>query len=223
MHCRNSGCTLRPHAKTHKCPEVARRQLAAGARGISVATVPEAEAMVAAGIHGVLLTSPIVEVGKIARMVELSRTDQTLMLAVGHAREAELLAEAAAARQVHVNVLVDLDVGDHRTGSPPGQPALELARTDRRLQVASSPRSPGVFGPFLSYRWLRGAEAGVTGGDEPADRDPQPFPGEGVGLGDPFRRQHGHVQHRLRAARRDRAPGRLLRLHGQRLPCHRRQ
>ncbi len=127
-HCRTSGCTLRPHAKTHKCPEVARRQLAAGARGISVATVPEAEAMVAAGIHGVLLTSPIVEVGKIARMVELAHKDQSLMLAVGHAREADLLAEAATARQLHLNILVDLDVGDHRTGSPPGQPALELAQ-----------------------------------------------------------------------------------------------
>jgi D-serine deaminase-like pyridoxal phosphate-dependent protein len=126
-HCRASGCTLRPHAKTHKCPEVARRQLAAGARGISVATVPEAEAMVAAGINGVLLTSPIVEIGKVARMVELARKDQTLTLAVGHAREADLLAEAATARQVRLNILVDLDVGDHRTGSPPGQPALELA------------------------------------------------------------------------------------------------
>jgi 3-hydroxy-D-aspartate aldolase len=126
-HCRTSGCGLRPHAKTHKCPEVARRQLAAGARGISVATVPEAEAMVAAGISGVLLTSPIVEAGKIARMVELARKDQTVMLAVGHAYEADLLAEAAGAQQVRVDILVDLDVGDHRTGCPPGQPALELA------------------------------------------------------------------------------------------------
>src|SRR5690242_15784661 len=64
-HCRVSGCALRPHAKTHKCPEVARRQLAAGARGVSVATVPEAEAMVAASIAGVLLTSPIIEPAKI--------------------------------------------------------------------------------------------------------------------------------------------------------------
>src|SRR5262249_2845062 len=54
-HCKNAGCHARPHAKTHKCPEIARRQVAAGARGVSVATVPEAEAMVAAGIKGVLL------------------------------------------------------------------------------------------------------------------------------------------------------------------------
>ena len=97
-HCRGNGCALRPHAKTHKCPEIARRQLAAGARGISVATVPEAEAMVAAGITGVLLTSPIVEPGKIARMVALVRKDPTVMLAVGHPHEADLLAEAARRR-----------------------------------------------------------------------------------------------------------------------------
>ena len=97
-HCRSSGCALRPHAKTHKCPEVARRQLDAGARGISVATVPEAEAMVTAGITGVHLTSPIVEPRKIARMVALARKDPSVMLAVGHPREADLLAEAGTAQ-----------------------------------------------------------------------------------------------------------------------------
>src|SRR5690349_24966791 len=66
-HCRQSGCGFRPHAKTHKCVEVGKRQVASGALGVSTATVPEAEAMVAGGIHGVLLTSPIVDPGKIAR------------------------------------------------------------------------------------------------------------------------------------------------------------
>ncbi len=152
-HCRGTGCALRPHAKTHKCPEVARLQLAAGARGISVATVPEAEAMVAAGITGVLLTSPIVEPGKIARMVDLARRDPTVMLAVGHPREADLLAEAAMARGVRLDILVDLDVGDHRTGIAPGRAAVELAqRIDRckslRLRglQAYSGRSSHVIG-----------------------------------------------------------------------------
>ena len=152
-HCRGTGCALRPHAKTHKCPEVARRQLAAGARGISVATVPEAEAMVAAGITGVLLTSPIVEPAKIARMVALARKDPSVMLAVGHPREADLLAEAALARGVRLNILVDLDVGDHRTGIAPGRAAVELAeRIDRckslriRGLQAYSGRSSHVIG-----------------------------------------------------------------------------
>jgi len=126
--CRAAGCGFRPHAKTHKCPEVAKRQVAAGASGACVATVAEAEAMVAAGISGVLLTSPIVERRKIGRMIELIRTGGHVMLAVGHARQVELLAEAADAARVTVELLVDVDVGDRRTGVLPGQPAVELAR-----------------------------------------------------------------------------------------------
>src|SRR5204863_4579713 len=81
-HCKRAGCGFRPHAKTHKCPEIGKRQVASGALGVSVATVPEAEAMVAAGIPGVLLTSPIVEPGKLARMVELARQGGDVLLAI---------------------------------------------------------------------------------------------------------------------------------------------
>jgi D-serine deaminase-like pyridoxal phosphate-dependent protein len=127
-HCRATGCAARPHAKTHKCPQIARRQVAAGARGVACATVPEAEAMVSVGVPGVLLTSPIVDAGKVARMIGLIRKDAGVLLAVGHPREANLLMEAAEANQVVANVLVDLDVGDQRFGILPGKPALELAQ-----------------------------------------------------------------------------------------------
>lgn len=122
-HCRKSGRGFRPHAKTHKCPEIAKRQMAAGALGICAATVPEAEALVAAGITGVLLTSPIVEPAKIARMIALVKRETTTMLSVGDPLEVELLSQAAAAAGVDVEVLVDVDIGDRRTGIPPGQPA----------------------------------------------------------------------------------------------------
>lgn len=127
-HCRSAGCGFRPHAKTHKCPEIAKRQVASGALGVCVATVPEAEAMVQGGIRGVLLTSPIVERGKIARMVQLARAGGEVLLSVSHPREVELLAEAAAAAGVRIDVLIDVDVIDRRTGTLPGSPALELAR-----------------------------------------------------------------------------------------------
>ncbi|HZL88315.1 MAG TPA: DSD1 family PLP-dependent enzyme [Pirellulaceae bacterium] len=127
-HCREAKCGFRPHAKTHKCPEIARQQIAAGALGICVATVPEAEAMAAAGIGGILLTSPIVDAGKVGRMIELIKSGGHVMLAVGHEREASLLAEAADAANVEVELLIDLDVGDKRTGSLPGAPAIELAQ-----------------------------------------------------------------------------------------------
>ena len=137
-HCREAGCGFRPHAKTHKCPEIARRQVAAGALGICVATVAEAEAMAAAEISGILLTSPIVDTGKINRMIELIRRGGKVMLAVGHERESSLLAEAAEAAKVEVDLLVDLDVGDKRTGSLPGTPAVELAQKiaqSKRLHI----------------------------------------------------------------------------------------
>ena len=59
-HCAKSGLVLRPHSKTHKCAEIARRQIAAGAVGICCAKLGEAEAMGAEGIQNILLTSPVV-------------------------------------------------------------------------------------------------------------------------------------------------------------------
>lgn len=127
-HARRTGRHVRPHAKTHKCPEVARRQVAAGAVGVCAATVAELEAMVAAGIGQVLLTSPVVDPRKIGRLVRLVQRGARLMVSVGNAREAELLADAVTTAGVELDVLVDLDVGDKRTGVWPGEPALQLAQ-----------------------------------------------------------------------------------------------
>src|SRR5581483_336623 len=77
--CKKTGCGFRPHAKTHKCPEIARRQVAAGALGVCVATVPEAEAMAAAGVRGVLLTSPVLDRGKCARLAALAARGEVLV------------------------------------------------------------------------------------------------------------------------------------------------
>ena len=135
-HCRASGCGFRPHAKTHKCPAIAKRQVESGASGVCVATVPEAVSMVNAGIPGVLLTSPIVDKNKIARVVRLAKAGGEIMLAIGDVRQADLLSQAAAAHRVSLSVLVDVDVIDRRTGALPGQPALEVAqRVDKSRQL----------------------------------------------------------------------------------------
>lgn len=137
-HCRQAKIGCRPHAKTHKCPAIAKLQMAAGAHGICVATVGEAEAMAAAGIRGLLLTSPIVDAGKIERMVALATSGADIMLSVGSERQATLLAEAAEAARVDIPVLVDLDVGDRRTGILPSDPAAELAKQisrSKRLRI----------------------------------------------------------------------------------------
>jgi D-serine deaminase-like pyridoxal phosphate-dependent protein len=125
---------LRPHAKTHKCPEIAKRQIAAGAIGICCATVPEMVALARAGIPGLLLTSPVLDPGKLLTVAALAGGGNKVMLSIGHVRQAELLAEAAEAAKVELDVLVDLDVGDKRTGCLPGEPAVELARQIARFQ-----------------------------------------------------------------------------------------
>ena len=119
---RESNKKLRPHAKAHKCPEIARRQMAAGAIGACVATVAEAEVMSAAGIAGLLLTSPVADPRKIARIVETGA-----MVVVDHAQQAAWYDEAAGAAGRKVDVLVDLDVGDHRTGARSKEQALAIA------------------------------------------------------------------------------------------------
>ncbi len=112
QHASAHGKLLRPHAKAHKCVEIARRQLAAGAAGLCVATVPEAELFSAAGIPGLLLTSPVADPRKIARVVATGA-----MVVVDHLQQVLWYQDAAYAAGRHVDVLIDLDVGDHRTGA----------------------------------------------------------------------------------------------------------
>jgi 3-hydroxy-D-aspartate aldolase len=121
----DAGKKLRPHAKAHKCVNVAKRQIAAGAIGVCVATVPEAELMVRAGIPGVLLTSPLADPKKMARIAGLA---PNIAAVIDHPDQMRWYSEAASTANVTLNVLVDLDVGDHRTGILPGEPALQLVQ-----------------------------------------------------------------------------------------------
>jgi len=111
-HVKRMGKNLRPHAKAHKCVEIARRQIAAGAIGMSVATVSEAEMLAGAGIEGLLLTSPVADPLKIGRIVTTGA-----MVTVDHLQQVAWYQQAAAAAGRTVDVLLDIDVGDHRTGA----------------------------------------------------------------------------------------------------------
>ena len=133
-HVRRAGKALRPHAKTHRCPEIARRQIAAGALGVACAKLGEAEVMAAAGIRGLLITTEIVPLAKIERLVRLVETAPDTMIVVDDVANATAISRAAAAKRRVVNTLVDVDVGGRRTGVEPGAPAVALARA-----VASLP------------------------------------------------------------------------------------
>jgi len=131
-HVRRTGKSIRPHAKTHKCPEIAKRQIQAGALGVACAKLGEAEVMAAAGIRGLLITTEIVPPTSIARLMKLVAEAPDTMIVVDHAENVAAIGTAASAAGVVVNVLVDVDMGNRRTGAQPGEPALALARAVTR-------------------------------------------------------------------------------------------
>lgn len=118
---------LRPHVKTHKTPILAHKQLAAGAIGVTCAKLGEAEVMAAAGVREILVSSEVVGAAKVARLVALNRHARVITV-IDDAGAARAISGAAAAAGLRVPALVDLDVGQRRTGVQPGEPALALAR-----------------------------------------------------------------------------------------------
>ena len=124
---KGSGVHLRPHAKSHKCAEIARAQIAAGAVGVCCQKVSEAEALVQGGVADVLVTNEIVGKQKLARLARLVREAKVGVLADDAANVADLDA-AARAEGVRLDVLVEVNVGADRCGIEPGEPALALAR-----------------------------------------------------------------------------------------------
>jgi 3-hydroxy-D-aspartate aldolase len=128
-HAKSAGVNLRPHAKTHKSVEIARRQVEAGSIGIACATLGEAEVMVRAGFPGVHLTSPQVTLPKIARLMELNRdAPKGLSVAVDHPDNLRDLASASGASGKRLAVMVDFSAGHNRTGCATPEDALALAR-----------------------------------------------------------------------------------------------
>jgi 3-hydroxy-D-aspartate aldolase len=127
-HVRAAGKALRPHAKTHRCPEIARRQVAAGALGVAVAKLGEAEVMARAGVRGLLITTEVVPPSSIRRLTRLAGEAPDTIVVVDHPDNVRALAEAAVEDGVTLNILVDVHVGARRTGVEPGEPALALGR-----------------------------------------------------------------------------------------------
>ncbi|MBW2367931.1 MAG: DSD1 family PLP-dependent enzyme [Deltaproteobacteria bacterium] len=123
---KSAGKDLRPHAKAHKCSALARKQIETGAIGPCVAKVSEAEVLVKAGLDGILITGPVVTSHKVERIVDLITTDPSLMVVVDHPGNIELLNAVLRARGMSMGVLIDVDVGLHRTGVRPSD-ALKLA------------------------------------------------------------------------------------------------
>ena len=114
---------VRTHAKTHKCPEIARQQIAAGAVGMCCQKVSEAEALVDGGIADVLISNEIVGDAKLARLAALSKRAH-----IGICVDDLANLRAIAATGATLDIYVEIDVGAKRCGVPPGAAALALAR-----------------------------------------------------------------------------------------------
>ncbi|MBR0953583.1 DSD1 family PLP-dependent enzyme [Bradyrhizobium canariense] len=125
--CAAGGVSWRPHCKSHKSPDVARLQIAAGAMGITCAKLSEAEMLVDAGIPDILIANQIVGPIKLNRLMRLrSRAD--IAVAVDSIENVTQLARAANASGVRLRVLIEVDTGTARAGVLPGEPVLALAR-----------------------------------------------------------------------------------------------
>jgi D-serine deaminase-like pyridoxal phosphate-dependent protein len=137
-----TGKTVRPHAKTHRTPELARRQLGGAAVGVTCATVGEAEAMVATGIDDVLIANEIVDAAKLARTAELAR-HAMVTVAADDPGPVRALSQAALRAGVTVGVLIDVDILLHRCGVASTAEALALAAA---IQGSHGLRLAGIMG-----------------------------------------------------------------------------
>jgi len=134
---------LRPHFKTHKCLEIAHRQMTYGAIGITCAKLGEADVLVNAGIPSVLIANQVIDPEKIKHLAGLAR-DCQLIVAVDQSDNLNRISKAAFEMGSTVHVVIEIDVGLGRAGVQPGVEALSLAKEASRL--------PGVhFSGVLGY------------------------------------------------------------------------
>ncbi|MCV9938795.1 DSD1 family PLP-dependent enzyme [Boseaceae bacterium BT-24-1] len=126
--CRKAGLNLRPHAKSHKCAEIARRQMAAGALGNCCAKPGELLALFEGGVRDLLLSAPIASTAKIDALARAAAAGGRIGVVVDRVDLATAYAEAARRHGTVFDVFVDLDVGLKRSGVATPAEAVELAK-----------------------------------------------------------------------------------------------
>jgi D-serine deaminase-like pyridoxal phosphate-dependent protein len=131
---REKGVALRPHTKTHKLPQIARMQLEAGATGVQVAKLGEAEVMVDAGIEDILVAYPIIGARKLERLGDLAER-----ASISVTIDSEIVGVGVS---LLIRALLELDTGLHRLGVVPGRDAADLAE---RIAALPGIELVGVF------------------------------------------------------------------------------
>lgn len=157
---RGKKATHRPHVKVHKSPWLAKKQIDAGARGITCAKVSEAEVMVDGGIDDILIANEIIGEDKVQRLAKLAARCK-LAVIVDNAENAKQISSFAADEGSRVRIIVDVNLGSavdrvlDRTGVRPGDDVISLAREVARL-------------PNLDLGGVFGYEGSLSGFDGPA-------------------------------------------------------
>ena len=145
------GVKVRPHAKSHKCPQIALRQIALGAVGVCCQKVSEAEAMIAGGVPDVLIANEVVGAVKLRRLAALSKQARVAVCA-DNAGNVAALDAAARDFDVRLDVLVEINVGANRCGVEPGEDAVALAQ---RVGACANLRFAGLQAYHGSAQHIR--------------------------------------------------------------------
>lgn len=140
-HLRARGVQWRPHAKAHKSPAIAHRELAAGAIGITCAKLSEAEVYVASGIRDILIANQIVGPIKTRRLAALA-LESEVMVAVDHIEQAVAIDREAAAFGSKPRIVIEVNCGMNRAGVEPGKATIDLAK---RLMAMQHIRFEGLM------------------------------------------------------------------------------
>jgi D-serine deaminase-like pyridoxal phosphate-dependent protein len=140
---RQHGLGWRPHMKGQKAPPLALEAMAAGALGVTCATLYEAEAMAEVGVSSILIANQVVGERKIARLAGLVRRAPGVIAATDSSAHARMLAAAAVHEGIVIPVLIEVNVGMNRCGIAPGAPTVELAH---EIVATPSLRLAGLMG-----------------------------------------------------------------------------
>ena len=148
------GVALRPHAKAHKSPAIAQLQMAAGAVGVCCATIGEAEVMATGGITDILITAPLAAQPKIARLERLLASVPRLSVVVDLLDTVDRMAAITRDARNELTVLIDVDVGQKRTGITSDEVALQIAqhiRESRGMKLGGLQGYAGNLQAVVSY------------------------------------------------------------------------
>lgn len=153
----NAGIAYRPHAKAHKSAEIAKMQLDAGAVGVCCAKLGEAEVLVSHGIKDILITTPVIGISKLTRMMQIVNKAKISVVADNPDNIAEMAAVAQTCG-VRPDVVIEVDVGQGRCGVQPGEAALDLA-----YEVMNA--------DWLNFKGLQGYQGAIQMTTSFAERD----------------------------------------------------